>query len=152
MIDELKKLYDHLFERAESIAKDGEEHQPMIFTFKPTAKGYVAHGIVQISGDKDVIATALSAVVRNAPQMWVSVHIVEAWMKMFGKDENPDTSQTLAGKPGAHEAVVFTFFCEGRVWLATCNVDHKRHTLTKGPLEEVTGNVAGRFVPEPRRT
>lgn len=148
----LQPIYDDLFKKAEVIAKRGEEHQHLILTFKPQADGYEPHGVIVPRGDKDDIAMVLEKVVQYAPQMYVVVHISECWQRSVPQGEQPDYSRPVAEQPDAKEVVVFTFFVEGKIWIAHCDVDHKKHALKKGTLEEVTGTIEGRFVPQQQRS
>lgn len=152
MIDKIQGIYDGLFPHAEAIAKSGAEHMQMVFVYRPGKEAYTPHAMYLVAlDDKHAEAALLRKIVHEAPQMHCVVHVVESWMVFQREGEKEiDLSKPISERPGAIEVVRFVFYIEGRVFIANARVDHKLHTLDKGPLEDVTGNVSGRFIPEPR--
>lgn len=148
-MNDIRKLYDELFERAAAIIATGEEHEQFIMTYKPSANGYACHGIISIPNvNKDRSAQVLRMTVSMAPEMWVVVHVIEAWARVAGADETLDFDRPVAEQPGAFECVIFTFYREGELWIARCPILRKPvNELQKGELEKVQpGDIEGRFI------
>ena len=146
--NELMPIYLAIYRIAAAIIAMGQEHAPMLQLFRlgdDDVSVPLGMRLLDMS-DKDSVAKLLRRARVECGPRDVAVFINEAWVAVTAKDADLAAIMALPPRerPGAHEAVTFTFFGDGFEWWASCRIRRPDNTLEWMELEDGAANM-GRF-------
>lgn len=153
-------LYESLHATAAALVKEGQEHMPLMFVQRSKEPSAI---VPLVGADKDKIAMAHRAAV-NLPDIVCAVLVMESWMIKMAKVKNEEQAEKdpiimalqqgtlkVSDLPDRTEAIIFNFRTPEGQWLAICEIDRTKKTLTKGELIDTSGKedgkgATGRFI------